>query len=64
MESKKSLMRDLKSAPDSEGDRRAGSVGEKPELAGSRDSADRSGKSRRAESDSEASSSDPILGGE
>jgi hypothetical protein len=64
MESKKSKIRDLKSAPDSEGDRRAGSVGERPELAGSRDSGDRSVGSKRTESDSDTSSSDPILGGE
>jgi len=64
MESRKSLIRDLKSAPDSEGDRRGGSVGERPELAGSRDSGDRSVGSKRSDSDSDTSSSDPIWGGE
>lgn len=42
MESEKSLERDTKSVPDSAGDRRTGSVGERPELAGSRDSDARS----------------------
>ena len=64
MESKKSVIRNLKSEPDSEGDRRAGSVGERPELAGSRDSGDRSVGSKHTGSESDVNSSDPILGSE
>jgi len=63
MESKKTVIRNLKSDPDSEGDRQAGSVGERPELAGSRDSGDRSVPSKRSAADMGETSSDPILGG-
>ncbi len=45
MDSKKSDLRDEKSAEHSAGDRRGGSVGERPDLAGSRDSGDRTSTS-------------------
>jgi hypothetical protein len=60
MESKKKAIRDVKSDPDSTGDRRAGSVGERPELARSRDSGERSVGSKRNETDLEETSSDPL----
>ncbi|MFL6450260.1 MAG: hypothetical protein ACJ746_21660 [Bryobacteraceae bacterium] len=63
MESRKTVMRDLKSNPDSAGDRRAGSVGERPELAGSRDNEDRSARSKRKRADIDVNSADPILDG-
>jgi hypothetical protein len=64
MESKKTVLRNLKSDPDSTGDRRAGSVGERPELAGSRDSDRRSVGSKRTEADLDVNSTDPILDSE
>lgn len=42
MSSEKSAIRTSKSVEDSSGDRRAGSVGENPELAASRDNGERS----------------------
>ena len=70
MKSRKSAIREVKSEADSSGDRRAGSVGERPELAGSRDNGDRSVGSRKASRHSiddeiaSESGQDPILGGE
>jgi hypothetical protein len=64
MASRKTAIRNLESAPDSEGDRRAGSVGERPELAGSRDKEGRSAGSKRSEADLHASAPDPILDGD
>jgi hypothetical protein len=64
MDSKKTTIRKVKSDSDSEGDRRAGSVGERPELAGSRDSGDRPAPSKHKGAASGANSPDPILGSE
>jgi hypothetical protein len=70
MKSTKSAMREAKSEAESGGDRRAGSVGERPELAGSRDSGNRSVGSRKSrghsveEEISDQSDSGPVLGGE
>jgi len=64
MDSKKTAIRNVKSDSDSEGDRRTGSVGERPELAGSRDSGDRPGPSKHKGADSHSSTPDPILGSE
>jgi hypothetical protein len=63
MESQKNRLRDLKSTRDSSGDRRAGSVGERPELAGSRDNDERSAKSKRVHStvDDEVPGAGPTL---
>jgi hypothetical protein len=47
MGSEKSIRREYKSESNSSGDRRAGSVGERPELAGSRDNADRSSEAEQ-----------------
>ncbi len=69
MDSKKSDLRNEKSAESSAGDRRAGSVGERPDLAGSRDSGDRSGtrsKTRKHAIEDEIAGdagNDPGLGG-
>jgi hypothetical protein len=69
MTSKKSAERKLKSIATSGGDRRTGSVGERPELAGSRDDGDRSigaSKKRGPSIEDEIagdSANDPGLGG-
>lgn len=47
MSSRKTEIRDDESAKDSSGDRGAGSVGERPDLAGSRDSGNRTPGSHR-----------------
>ena len=62
MTSKKSQRRAMKSSEDSAGDRRSGSVGERPALAGSRDSDGRRTESDPAVSKGEDRSSP--LGGE
>jgi hypothetical protein len=70
MDSEKTKRRADESVPESSGDRRAGSVGERPELAGSRDSGDRSaGSHKRGKHSVEDeiagdSANDPGLGGE
>lgn len=70
MDSEKSAGREAKSTPESSGDRRTGSVGERPDLAGSRDSGDRSvGSSKKKSSHSiddeiaGTAENDPGLGG-
>ncbi len=68
MDSEKSRRREEKSSSESTGDRRTGSVGERPDLAGSRDDGDRSvgshGKTRKHSIEDEiaaTSSNEPIL---
>lgn len=69
MHSEKDAMRHEKSETSSAGDRRTGSVGERPDLAGSRDSGNHSVGSRSKKHSIEeeldgSTGNDPGLGGE
>ncbi len=68
MESEKSAIRKEKSESESAGDRRTGSVGERPDLAASRDSGNHTVGSRKKHSIQEeldgTTGNDPGLGGE